>query len=213
MISADRQKKYNKGIETFNLKVPGEAKTVIITGPSRSEPPWLRRSLKTWVLTLGRGGCEPERGCCDRQFHQTAELGWFGVHILEKNKFNTSWGWKNPATLEHLHHIVPHVKNPHFILTFRDPLAISTRNKIHGKTHVDLLTNMKDALNYMKHSVEWIEKHDFPCLCLSYEKSLLNADGLIEAIIEFLHLEPTALQRNKAKDQVQLSISRYLNMI
>ena len=187
-------------------------KTVVITGPSRSGTTMMAQIVRTLGVDLGETiDVNLFEDIEIRQATKKADMATMKALIKERNRKHSVWGWKNPGSLEYLAKFSSKLRNPFIIFMFRDPIATAVRNQIHENYTLDLVKNVNDALNYMKLAVRWIRKHNAPCMCVSYEKALLNPDSLIDEVVRFLHLEVAENDRFAAVEQVQLGNTRYLS--
>jgi len=139
-----------------------------------------------------------------------ADLRQIRQIIDTRNQNNEIWGWKYPGTLELLEHLADDLRNPHFIFTFRDPIATTARNQICETSIIDLMDTVEDALNYMKLATQWIRENNYPVIGISYEKALLNPEVLVQKTAEFLSIEPDDENLFEAIQQIQLGNTRYL---
>jgi len=82
--------------------------------------------------------------------------------ILEKSKGKPIWGWKHPRTILTIDLFLPHLANPHFIMVFRNPLAIAYSSVEHTKNRqrsVDFLNALKLANFYQREMVDFLERY------------------------------------------------------
>lgn len=204
--------KSNFGVLSFHTQNEKlKEKTIVITGPSRSGTTMLAQIIQSLGIPLGDTvDINLFEDVEIRDATRSGDMVAMNTLIADKNRKNAVWGWKLPSSLEYLSSFSSHLRNPFIIFTFRDPVATSVRNQIYEKEINDLITTMEDALNYMKLATQWIRNNKFPCICVSYEKALLNPESLVDAVIQFLHLEPNKPQRFEAIEQIQLGNMRYL---
>lgn len=146
-----------------------------------------------------------------RNATREGDMAKMDLLIEVRNSKHQVWGWKYPGSLEHLSRISTKLRNPLMIFTFRDPVATSVRNQIHEGNTLDSINTMEDALNYMKLATQWIRNNKAPCICISYEKALLNPESLVDEIIRFLGIDASPTDRFAAIEQVQFGNTRYLS--
>lgn len=146
-----------------------------------------------------------------RNATREADMGKLKALINERNQKTPVWGWKYPGSLEYLSKFSSKLRNPFMIFTFRDPIATSVRNQIGEDDTLDLIDTINDALNYMELATKWIREHSEPCMCVSYEKALLNPESLVDEVLRFLQLKVSEADRFAAIEQVQLGNTRYLS--
>ena len=206
-------KNTNSGIINFRTQSGDlKAKTVVITGPARSGTTMMAQIVKTLGVHLGDAvDVNLLEDIEIRNATREADMKKMEALIEERNRKSPIWGWKYPGSLEHLSKFSAKLRNPLVIFTFRDPIATSVRNQIGEEETLDLIDTVDDALNYMKLAMQWIRDHDAPCMCVSYEKALLNPEALVDEVMHFLQIEASETDRFAAIEQVQLGNTRYLS--
>lgn len=129
--------------------------------------------------------------------------------IETRNSEHARWGWKDPMAIRYLSDLTKALRNPRLILISRDPSAVIGRRESDriaaGRHHSGVtagrhaLVQLRDVLDLYGEGVELVRKKQLPCLLLSYERSLSDPMGLIDAITEFTGLakpeDETGLQR------------------
>ncbi len=204
----------NSGILVFR-PASGSAKrekTIVITGPSRSGTTMMAQIVKTLGIHLGDTvDVNLLEDIEIRNATQKGDVARISEIIQERNQSHAVWGWKYPGSLEHLSGFAAALRNPHFIFTFRDPIATTVRNQLYEQVGLNLIDTVEDALNYMKLATGWIRDHAHPAIGVSYEKALLNPALLVDRTADFLQLQPSDHQRFSAIQQVQLGNTRYLS--
>lgn len=129
--------------------------------------------------------------------------------IRERDASHERWGWKRPASIDHLPAMHADLRNPHYIAVFRDIAAIATRNRL--SMNSDTLVNMKQALTHYGRIVAFLESVQAPALLVSYEKALLNGDGLVEQIASFSGLSGEQIPAGLAEEFIRVNIPEYLD--
>ena len=61
--------------------------------------------------------------------------------VGQYNRQHATWGWKRPASLHHIADLHATLRNPHYVVVFRDLFAIANRNRI--SMGANLLANMQ----------------------------------------------------------------------
>lgn len=202
--------RFNLGIKSFNLPdSPDKEATFIVAGPSRSGTTLITQMLIALGIDMGQ---ERDRNLLEdipiRRAIREGNWEAFDAILKERNRTRPKWGWKYPASLEHLAKLESNVRNPFFILTFRDPVSIASRNDI-SDTIADIFENMDDALNYMKEAVSFTLETDHPVLFVSYEKALLYPELLAASLADFIGTNPSEESIMEAAQQVDLNNPSY----
>ncbi len=206
--------KSNAGIIVFRPAATSqmEEKTIVITGPSRSGTTMVAQIVKTLGIHLGDAvDVNLLEDIEIRNATKAGDIEAMDRIIGQRNNSHSIWGWKYPGSLELLADFAQKLRNPHFIFTFRDPIATTVRNQIHEEDPINLIDTVEDALNYMKLATQWIRDHAHPVIGVSYEKALLNPSVLVQTTAEFLGVKITEAQEFEAVQQVQLGNTRYLS--
>jgi len=103
------------------------------------------------------------------------------------------WGWKGTRTCLTADMYHPHLKNPHYILVYRNLLSTSRSiekgGKIWGKTN--LIESMNLALTYNKRLLNFLSRINSPVLFISYENLLDKQEQKkeVEKIKKFLNIK------------------------
>ena len=119
--------------------------------------------------------------------------------IAARNEAHKNWGWKFPLASNYLDALLPAVRNPHLIIVFRDPIAVSARhNAWHGRDPKFALTDitMQTQKNIML-ALCWRK----PTLLVSYEKAANNPGRLLDELSSFLG-EEISVKREMLMDYI-----------
>lgn len=101
------------------------------------------------------------------------------------------------------------LRNPRYIITYRDVFAVANRNRI--SMNEDLLDSMETVLFTYQQITKLLKKHSLNALLISLEKALSDKEALVEQLIDYCGLEPTAEQRQAALDFIQKNPKKYLD--
>jgi hypothetical protein len=129
--------------------------------------------------------------------------------ILEKSKGKPIWGWKHPRTILTIDLFLPYLTNPHFIMVFRNPLAIAYSSVEHTKNRqrsVDFLNALKLANFYQREMVDFLERYPGLATMFVAFDDVVN-DPMREAarMAEFLGIE---LDEKKTREVQRMVIPR-----
>lgn len=102
--------------------------------------------------------------------------------IVERNCAYSVWGCKfpGPSGLRILPEISAELRNPVFLVVYRDVFAIANRNAISASW--DLFANMKCTLDYYTELLGFLASNAAPGMLISYEKVMLNPDIFVEKL-------------------------------
>lgn len=118
------------------------------------------------------------------------------------------WGWKRPASLHHMERLHALLRNPQYIVIFRDLFAIANRNRLSMGTN--LLANMQASIGEYRTLLAFIEHRQVPTLLVSYDKALREKREFVDQLSQFAGLQPTAETRSQALAFISPSPPDYL---
>lgn len=106
--------------------------------------------------------------------------------IIERNRIHHDWGCKfpGPSGLKVLPEISAVLRNPFFLVVYRDVFAIANRNSISASW--DLFANMKSTLDYYIELWAFLASNKAPVMLISYEKAMLNPAMFVEKLSNVL---------------------------
>ncbi len=204
------EKLINYGLEVLNKPTfSTDEKTVVVIGVARSGTSMIANVLDQMGVYLGD---QKDKAVFeDVEISKALEQNNISEfkHLIEKrNSKYKIWGWKRPSSFDSIDTILKHVRNPHFVIVFRDPLAISMRNKISMK--LDLLENLKQTQEKYLEIIEFIQNTTSPCILISYEKAMFKKLKFIISLGKFLDLNIVQAKALKISESVRADKPLYL---
>lgn len=197
----------NEGMYVFNKKDPSKYCTFLITGLSRSGTTMVAKTLYQLGVNVGHN-LEPEGIYEDKECWVPLEqnkIEEFKEVVKERNESNDIWGWKRPNSQTYITNYTNLLRNPKFIVLFRDPLAISIREKLSAfEPGSDFKKTLENALNRISLLCDFISASEIETLALSYEKCLFNKEIFVNGLINFLNI-------NTSKEQIENAINSIEN--
>ena len=128
--------------------------------------------------------------------------------VARRNRHHETWGFKRPHLFSHAGaELERSFRNPCFILTYRDPVAIARRNRI--AEHFAEKSSLQAAVADLRHCVEFALGLTCPALLVSYEKALQQPACLVERLVSFCGLAATAEVRKRMEASIQASPAGY----
>lgn len=103
--------------------------------------------------------------------------------IGERNSANAVWGWKFPNAANYLDFVRPHIRNPRFVVVFRD--VVSTMKGLMRWHRRCPLEALSDVILHQQKNMLIILRWGVPTLLVSYEKAILNPSNLVRELAEF----------------------------
>lgn len=102
--------------------------------------------------------------------------------IQRRNAAQSVWGWKFPRAATYLPRLAEHIRNPLYILVWRDLLSVATRGI---KNTGEMNKSLRIAHKIQTQNLDFITSTDAPILHVSYEKSVRHPVKLAEDIQAF----------------------------
>ena len=114
--------------------------------------------------------------------------------INQRNGQRRVWGWKFPAAARYLPQLMENVRNPRFIVVWRDPLTASLRKLNHVRRKpadgVDFFTQslevMASRIAQQQLNIQVLRQFDAPTLHVSYEKAVRHPEEFIRSLASFI---------------------------
>jgi len=197
----------NKGVHILNSNNKAE-KTIVVVGIARSGTTMTARVLHALGVDMGVVNNDV---VCER-FDITDQLEngktkEFEETIKNENKLNKVWGWKRPRAFEYKDLFENKIRNPHYIVPFRDYAAIASRNSINLDFNFtkNLILTHRKRYNLL---IDFIEKNDKPILIFSYEKAMMNRKNFVRKVAEFVGINDEEKIEN-AFSEIKPNVNKY----
>ncbi|WP_319531940.1 hypothetical protein [uncultured Cohaesibacter sp.] len=201
----------NNGILILNSDKSNNTpeKTVIVIGVARSGTTMIASILKELGVFLGdaASGAVLEDPKLSRQI-ENGEKREVAATIASYDKRFPIWATKRPELYHHLSDYLSMFRNPHIVATFRDPIAIARRNEI--SMLGDPIEGLLRANEETADLIRFVRSLDCPALLASYEKASANGATFLDKLLDFLNLDPTEQERQKALDCISNGPESYL---
>lgn len=186
-------------------------RTVIVLGSSRGGTSMVAGTLRLLGLDLGKDlGKEHE----DPEF-LTHDLDSMIATVRRRNDERLIWGWKVPDSIAFLDDLLPHLRNPLFVVITRNILGVAESwRKRDGLPVVDGLVQ---ASNRYERISYFCRRHRaaYPMLFLSFEKATTDPQAMVDELAAFVGLEPSGDQRaaidefvDRSRGYVELDFER-----
>jgi hypothetical protein len=114
--------------------------------------------------------------------------------IAEKAEGKMLWGWKHTRTILTIDLFLEHLRNPHFVIVYRNPLTTAQSSVKHTQRYEDKV-DFHRALNlvhfYHGELLRFYEKHpELPRTFVAYEQLVDRPREEAQRIAEFLGISP-----------------------
>lgn len=201
----------NKGIQYIGNPeaVLSKEKTLIVVGVARGGTSLIAGTLDKLGIFTGEGSHQPifEDARLATAF-ENSNFESAKETIVEYNSHET-WLFKRPSSLKYLNKIDTLVRNPVYLIVFKDIFSVSNRNSISMKT--DIVGGLRKAYGDYEKILNFIEKSSPNAFLFSYEKLMGNKEFFIDTMIELVGGEVTAKQKNDALLFIEPNPESYLD--
>jgi hypothetical protein len=116
--------------------------------------------------------------------------------IERRNHRYPIWGFKRPDAFRKMDAFEERFRNIHYIVTFRDPLAIALRNNLSMREK--FLPGLLNAARSTADLLTFVATSNKPMLLVSYEKALLDGGRLVDEVARFLAINLPLHERERA---------------
>ncbi len=209
MSKGEEQGLVNKGMAELNPQpFSGEA-TLGVLGLTRSGTSMLSSLLYALGVYMGdRIDSAVYEDVEIAEFIDKGDFEGLAAFAAARNAGHSVWGFKRPNAYKSLPQLVPALRNPRLIVTFRDILAIAMRNNI--SMQMDVLPSLPRYVAEYGELVRNIAAVKCPMLLVSYEKFLQFPEESIDAVAQFCGVPMTEELRDKAMKVVRNGPDIYL---
>jgi hypothetical protein len=105
-----------------------------------------------------------------------------------RNEKFKRWGFKRPLVIKHDAIIEKYLRNPRYVLIFRDPLAVAMRNQL--SLGISVPSGLGLFNQQFKEIETFMQRNTSPKLLISYEKALQDPQGFLVALARFCGINP-----------------------
>jgi hypothetical protein len=200
----------NSGVHLVNSIPNVKQKTLIVMGSPRSGTSMIGKVLYSLGVFKGK---------IDQAVYEDSKI----IEVLENNKpeqyiseyfskqnsLYDTWGFKRPGAFFYIRKFEHLVRNPIYIVPFKDILSISMRKNI--SIGQDFNNALKETLAHHNKLVDFILTSEIPMLLFSYEKAMLDPEQFIHSVISHLNLNCSNDKINKAIQSIENNPKNYLN--
>ena len=166
---------------------PTEQRTVVVVGVARGGTTMPAQALHALGVHMGDklSAVYEDVEICRPM--EADDLDGFRKIVSERNLKHQRWGFKRPAAIQYMQRYVSELRNPNFIVMFRDIMAISNRNRI--SVGQDPVAGLEAAASQYVELVKFVAGIRNPVLLLSYEKSIRSPHQFVESIARFAGID------------------------
>lgn len=181
-------------------------KTVVVLGVERGGTSMAAGVIRALGVDMGkRAGLNHE----DPRF-LTEEDEKLEKLIEVRNKEAYIWGFKMPKAVNKLNFFDKHLRNPFFIIVYRNPAAVADSWMQRGAG--EYLDTIERALNYYNLIVNYLRQTTHPALIINYEQSVREKEATVRAIADFIDLQVDGEAINRAVEMITGDGKGYVNL-
>jgi hypothetical protein len=202
----------NSGVSIINMNVANDAecRTIIALGVPRSGTSMIASSLRTMGIFIGNKADNSVHEDVDiAQAIEKGEINNLLQIIKERDASYAVWGFKRPTVFKKISPLLRHFRNPRFVVTFRDPLAIAKRNEI--SMHESLTEALKAASRETMELANFVSDVEIPTLLISYEKALQKPKEYVYTLSQFCGVTLTPEIEEQVLSTIGNGPAGYLN--
>ena len=162
-------------------------RTYVIFGTRRGGTSMVAGLVRALGLDLGNVGERKNNEDPRFQYRTRAEM----LETIEaRNADLDVWGWKFPAAAGYLPEVAPAIRNPYFIVVYRDAVAaaLSQAGKDRPGRRRSPRMSLHESNANANTNTGFVLASERPCLLVSHEKALLKTDALVNEVADFLGL-------------------------
>lgn len=175
-------------------------RTYVVLGAPRGGTSMLAGTLQLLGIPMGAAGFQHE----DPAFHDVTNIrGMIGT-IRERDAVHRLWGWKLPNTVHYYHRLARHVRNPVFMVIYRNPFDVFMSAS--GKAESGLTEGHFNAPAYhYGHMHDLIRKQArVPVHAMSYERACAAPREFVDALAAVLPLDVDEASRTRATEFINV---------
>jgi hypothetical protein len=167
---------------------------------------------RTEKTSAGNSGNKPESRSENKSEYRSEHkkkqaLDAARATVSEYNNHSV-WGWKRPSSINYLQELHRELRNPVYVVSFKDPLAIANRNLVSMGT--PLLPNMQQVLKEYTQLLEFLTTTQPPACLYSYDKAMQNQEMFVDMLSTLATTAASDEQVQKALDFMTRDSEAYL---
>ena len=191
--------------------VPAE-RTLIVTGVARSGTSMVASVLREAGVFVGQFLREVVvEDAQILELLRTRNMPALRQLIGERNAAFPVWGFKLPNLHAHLRHDeLALFRNPHLVLIYRDPVAVAVRGAL--SEHYNAIEAVAATCAAQDGLLHFMRRAGCPTLLLSYEKTLVTPQPVIDALLSFCGLAVPGDRRERLLGAVRPNRPEYLDI-
>jgi len=158
-------------------------KTIVVMGVARGGTSMVAGTVRELGIFLG-----------DRlgENHEDPQFLPFDVDkirevISRRNDEHKTWGWKMPHSLQYIEQVQTELRNPHFILVWRNTLATAISQV--NRSDSDIGNALEYSSNRLQEMIEKTKLLNGPVLLVNYEQAINQKDDFVDTLADFVGVD------------------------
>jgi len=204
--------KFNAGINTIgDGAVLGAAeRTYVVLGVSRGGTSAVAGLLNIFGVHMGRSGRAPLFEDLRMNRALGEGLPQVEARIAESNSERPVWGFKGNAIPQDYSAVAARLRNPVFVVIFRDLLAIANRAQLSAGRDIAWILE-RQAREYQR-IVDFVATAEYYSVLLSFEKLSAHPAEVVPRLAELTGLPLDEERRRKALEFIRPAPEDYLRV-
>ncbi len=177
-------------LELGTVSAPPSEQTIVVLGVARGGTSMVAQALHAIGVPMGKklsAVYEDMEICAPMEAGDRTSVREV---ILRKDEAHPKWGFKRPGAVKYVEQYLSELRNPCFVIVFRDVFAITNRNRLSVKQPP--LVGLKSAAQQYVELVEFCQRQTVPMFLVSYEKALLDKVAFVHALAKFAGVDGVA---------------------
>ena len=175
-------------------------KTVVIMGVARGGTSMVAGTAREMGIFLGDQVGENHE---DQRF-LTFDLDKLRERVAERNAERETWGWKMPHSLQYIEQLQDDLRNPHYVLVWRNALA-SAISQVR-RSNADINNALEFSGNKLQEMITKVPLLNGPVLMINYEQAVANKDDFIDTLAGYLGVEVDDEMRERCMKFIDPSV-------
>lgn len=171
-------------VNTSDSTPAGKRKTVVVLGGYRGGTSMVAGLLRLMGVFMG---FQIDRGNNEDLDFQGAPPERVIELVEERNSMFDLWGWKYPGSIYTIDKFRDHLRNPHFIVIFRDLMASAQSEMAKGIYGFE--EGVWRAADQQMRLADFVLTSSHPTLTVSYERAVRDDALFVRSLAEFVGLE------------------------
>ncbi len=184
---------------------PEDQRTYVILGTRRGGTSMVAGATRALGLDLGRVGQRTNNE--DPRF-QNRSVDDMRAAIEGRNEHHQVWGWKFPTAVTYLPAVYGVLRNPYFVVVYRDPVAAALSQATKDKRQRPERIALHESSSYIATNTGFVLATERPCLLVSNEKAIGDPDAMVDELADFLQL-PKPDDERRAQIRAYLAPGQY----